>query len=375
MSTANISGQRVTQTHMDYRAICRWLRLPDATWPPDHYTLLGLPRGESDLDEIESQAQERMAIVRCYQLSHPELATEALNRLAEAYACLTSLQTKRRYDAELGLDPDKTCIPVAAATKQQPRRNQGDTLPAGVQAIAYDPNQPPPTRDQRVTRGEIDTQEIPTVPATPQPVAAEPVEATKTVEKSDQVLLAEPADSVLASARESRAARRGIATRRGLYFRILLTRKLLHHWQRVGSVLGDANRKVTRPSEGHSLLKALWALENSLEEFPSFVGRAGKPGYRVAILARDEKPLKALHRMDNNERDLLEKDWRTGLTLIQSHLGYLREQIANRKQEGWVKDSIRAIVDWTGEHRALVTVAASVAVFTSVLILTWILRL
>ena len=67
---------------MDHELICTWLGLPGKTWPPDHYTLLGLPPGETDCARIEQRVHELLARLRCYQISHPGPATEAMNRLA-----------------------------------------------------------------------------------------------------------------------------------------------------------------------------------------------------------------------------------------------------------------------------------------------------
>ena len=66
---------------MDQQLVSTWLQLPLVDWPPDHYTLLGLKPGEGDLARIEQQVYQRMEMVRRYQLTHPELATEVMNRL------------------------------------------------------------------------------------------------------------------------------------------------------------------------------------------------------------------------------------------------------------------------------------------------------
>src|SRR5688500_9952169 len=86
---------------MSHDLIRSWLGLPAGAWPPDHYQLLGLRPGETDVALIEQRARQRLDKVRCYQLAHPEQATEALNRLAQAYVCLTEPAAKRRYDAGL----------------------------------------------------------------------------------------------------------------------------------------------------------------------------------------------------------------------------------------------------------------------------------
>jgi len=81
--------------------ICSCLRLPPDSWPPDHYTLLGLDLGEADSSRIEQRVQERMEKLRPYQLTHPDQATEAMNRLAQALVCLTDPAARHAYDAFL----------------------------------------------------------------------------------------------------------------------------------------------------------------------------------------------------------------------------------------------------------------------------------
>src|ERR1051325_196778 len=102
---------------MSHELICTWLGLsPKDGWPPDHYRLLGLQRGESDVAKIEEHVHQRLDTVRHYQMMHPEEATEAMNRLAQAFVCLTDPAAKRDYDTKvLGLPP-----PEPAAAPEAP---------------------------------------------------------------------------------------------------------------------------------------------------------------------------------------------------------------------------------------------------------------
>src|SRR5437763_5577934 len=86
---------------MSHELICSWLGLPPGEWPPDHYRLLGLEPGESNTELIEQRVHQRLDSVRCYQMMHPEQATEAMNRLAQAFVCLTEPAAKKVYDAAL----------------------------------------------------------------------------------------------------------------------------------------------------------------------------------------------------------------------------------------------------------------------------------
>ena len=73
---------------MNHELICSWLGLSPGEWPPDHYRLLGLPPGEANAELIEQRVHQRLDSVRRYQMMHPEQATEAMNRLAQAFVCL-----------------------------------------------------------------------------------------------------------------------------------------------------------------------------------------------------------------------------------------------------------------------------------------------
>ena len=87
-------------------------------WPPDHYALLGLPPGENDPALIEERVHERLDMVRRYQMIHPDQATEAMNRIAQAFVCLSEPASKRVYDVAL----------LGAAAQQLPASTQTATV-------------------------------------------------------------------------------------------------------------------------------------------------------------------------------------------------------------------------------------------------------
>src|SRR5258708_25446556 len=105
---------------MDVARIRGWLKLPAGPWPPDHYTLLGLPAGCADIGLIELSVLERMELVRRYQLPHPEPATEAMNRLAQALDCLGDGPTRRQHDAALGLSSTANTTVTPAVSPAAP---------------------------------------------------------------------------------------------------------------------------------------------------------------------------------------------------------------------------------------------------------------
>src|SRR5438874_85993 len=85
---------------MSREVICRTLGIAPELWPPDHYTLIGLPPDRADSASVETRVQELSARLRHYQLVYPDEVTDALNRLAQALVCLTDPAARAKYDAD-----------------------------------------------------------------------------------------------------------------------------------------------------------------------------------------------------------------------------------------------------------------------------------
>ena len=83
---------------MSRELICSILGVPTEPWPPDHYALIGLDPAQITPAAAEQRVQELSARLRAYQLTEPELVTDALNRLAQALNCLTDPRARRIYD-------------------------------------------------------------------------------------------------------------------------------------------------------------------------------------------------------------------------------------------------------------------------------------
>lgn len=79
-----------------------WLGIPASEQPCDYYRLLGVSRFEECHDSISRAADERMAIVRQYQMGPKSSYTQTLlNELSAARLCLLNEATKATYDAVL----------------------------------------------------------------------------------------------------------------------------------------------------------------------------------------------------------------------------------------------------------------------------------
>lgn len=102
----------------------KWLAIPHAEQPANHYRLLGLALFEADADVIDSAADQRMTHVRSYQNGkHSAESQRILNELAAARLCLLDPGTKAAYDGTLRLRfdaarPIKAAVPVAVEILQ-----------------------------------------------------------------------------------------------------------------------------------------------------------------------------------------------------------------------------------------------------------------
>src|SRR5436190_246615 len=122
---------------MNAKILCGWLGLVDKNWPPEPCVLLGLKPGECDLTQIERTVHDRMAKLRCYQLSHPEEATEGMNRVAQAFICLTEeavRKTRRKAPTVVATAklPGKSGKPATKVLEYDSKRALTSKAPAAA---------------------------------------------------------------------------------------------------------------------------------------------------------------------------------------------------------------------------------------------------
>jgi hypothetical protein len=291
---------------MSHELICEWLGLPAGTWPPDHYRLLGLEPGESDAERIERCVHERLDAVRHYQMMHPEQATEAMNRLAQAYVCLTEPGSKRAYDAQLFGTAAPAGAPVALAEAPEPASATPDPLAwlFGPAVLPRDPLTTPAPASRLSPPQPLQPK--------PAPAAPEPVE---------------PVDPVIAAAQQSPRARRGLGTKRALYGRVVSTRKLLRLWEQLGQYMESAKRRLSRSADGPELVRLLGEMQSHLRHFPRLMGAAGQPGYLVVMLTQQDDLVRSFQGLNSGQREALSRDWSAGRKLLAAHIDYLRQEI------------------------------------------------
>jgi hypothetical protein len=321
---------------MSHELICTWLGLaPEDGWPPDHYRLLGLERGEAEVTRIEEHVHQRLDTVRRYQMMHAEEATEAMNRLAQAFVCLTDPAAKRAYDTiVLGLSPPPGPAP-APESPAEPR----DPL-SWLYAPPPLPAAPPPLpadwdRAAAAAPAAV-AAPTPPPPASPAPAASPPPMPPIPVPPPP-----EPADPVLEAAQDSPQARRGLGTKRALYYRIARTRHLLRLWAHIGRYVSASKRRLGRGAEAKDLVANLAEIQEVLEHFPPLLGEAGQPGYLVLALTEVDVPA-TFPGLSVSQREALGRDWRAGLKLLTAHRDFLRGELRAMRRRGPLDRVVRA---------------------------------
>jgi hypothetical protein len=364
---------------MKHDVICDWLGLPATCWPPDHYSLLGLTPGESDVRRIEQHVHDRVVKVRCYQISHSEQATEAMNRLAQAFLCLTDATAKVTYDRGLSSGfptpvPPSRDISLPVGKLEPALRKAHGTRPSSPKTPIPGSLKPPPITladtsvnmetkvDWRLSpppvRGSTTTAEAGGSEAgTAGADGASPGEKSEAVPTS---LLA-PMEPSGGPGELPVSARRGIGLPKALYERTLHLRQLLYAWERAGRYLNRPQRQLARRVEENDLSRHLNRVEELMEDFPPIVGQPGKPGYRVVAMARLGMAPQMLQNMDQGQRETLAKDWQASRYVLRSYRQFLLQEVKDVRRRTWFGKGLRAALAVVDEHPTLVIVAAALA--------------
>jgi hypothetical protein len=341
----------VSRAAMKHDMICTWLGLPTPQWPPDHYALLGLPPGENNVQVIEQHVHDRLAKVRCYQISHPEPATEAMNRLAQAFMCLTDPEAKKAYDRTLGVPAPaaKPAVAQVTAVATLPRpasRTLNDTSVPGKQIDWKAVQVPPPVRGSAPANGQAApleaappaTNSTSTETAPPAPSGATPV--------------AQPVDSDYDIALRSFEAKRGLGTAAGLYERIFYTRQLYWVWEQAGKYMGKPKRLLTRATEIKDLTQRLAEINELMEAVPPILGQPGQPGYRVVAMARLAMTGGMMQNLDPAQREALARDWVAGQVVLKAHKRFLLQELKAWRRQTWFGKGVRAARAALNDHPA-----------------------
>jgi len=328
---------------MNSKILCNWLGIMD--WPPDHYALLGLKPGEGNASCIEQHVQERMAKLRCYQLSYPDEATEGMNRVAQAFICLTDALAKAPALEKKNGEPAKKGILVSAGETRQ-------LTTAGDKTDVDWKKTPPPVRigpDQSgISKGLV--------------VPSPPAKAKTDLDKSAS---SHPAPIDFGS--ESSEPRRGLGTLPALIERIHQTRQFLIAWKKAGKFLSKPGKTINKSSEEATFTHRLNHLFELNADFPKIIGHPGQPGYRVLAMARLEMTVQMFAVMDMTQRENLARDWDAGYRVLLAYRRFLHVQFKLLRRGGPVSLVWKGVRGAINDHPLWVTAAVLLCVAVCVL--------
>jgi hypothetical protein len=401
---------------MSHDLICEWLKLPAGNWPPDHYTMLGLPQGEANVERIERQVHTRLELVRRYQLTHAEQATEAMNLLARAFVCLTDPAAKKAYDADLlGIvappdgeagedEPEAPLELVAPAPPPVPEPAPPSARARTDGPAPRGPQRPPALTDIPVPapRGAAAARTVQGPAPRPAPAAATAADSASAIPVlvPDKPALRPPAvtipegprpaptaappslgaqdrpDPAAEIARSSPAARRGLGTKRALYRRLARTRELARAWEQAGKYLAWPKRRLTRPAEAAELVDVLTTIRTLLRGFPRLLGEAGQPGYLIIALARQPGIVPTFQTLLASQREAYARDWWAGRTLLASHREFLRQELRSLRKRSLLGRYARAVRVFIAEQPGgllvlLALLALNVAIWRTIVLPEW----
>ena len=310
---------------MSHDLLRTWLQLSASSWPPDHYTLLGLRPGEGATDEIEMRVLERMDMLRRYQLLHPEQVTEGMNRLAQAMNCLMDLDSRRAYDAKLNLSPPplpknrstppSMGIPVGSVIELPP------PLPPSskptVVAESGSPSRPTVLRESSSTPAPR-LEKVYTPGDEPPPINEPPI-TPELIEEEDEPLQLEDIEELEESFEdeESRPSKKKSKRvdpeeRRPFYSELARIRRVLRIWKQLRQYLADPEKAFNRRTDTVGFMTCLSDLRALLPTVSDLVGGPDQPGNLIATLAKQSLVVEMFRSLLPSQREALAHDCRTG---------------------------------------------------------------
>jgi hypothetical protein len=299
---------------VDHNRLRSWLGLPSGPWPPDHYALLGLPRGSGAVADIETRVLDRMELIRPHQLLHPELVTEGMNRLAQALVCLTDPVARAAYDRELGIPPppfevveDEPPPPAEPAPPTPP--------PDATVELPFEPGLLPPGADLRPAYEVVE-------PEPPLPYTVVPDEPTRAPPPLPPLEVQEPEFLPLEPPAPAAAAP---VSRRTVYRRLAALRRALRAWEHLRFVLGDPTETLATPVSVLLFVRALTEARTALPGVARVIRGPGAPGGTVAALVRLPHALHAVRVLLPSQRQTVALDWRRGDEALRRERARLRE--------------------------------------------------
>ena len=308
---------------MNFKLLTTWLGLPAGTaWPPDDRTLLGLPPGPADPFAVEKRAMELMDRLRPYQLAHPDLVTDGMNRLAQALVALTSgpappppiPPTTRKLSKPPATKP---APPPPAVTTPAP-------APAAFEAVEFalpgGASTTIPT-EAEIVEAEVIEADVVEPDAVPAEVIAAPFARSR-----PQVETGPPVE--IPAADFAPAAPEGFvvpaAGRREAYRDLARLRRLRRAWRKLRASVADPAEKLLGPAEVCNFLETVQEVRSALAAPGTGTDVFGPAGANVRAVVTHPQPLAVFRQLVPAQRQALARDWAIGLAATETRYGAVR---------------------------------------------------
>ncbi len=321
---------------MNRDKLYRWLELSAGPWPPDHYTLVGLPPGEGTAAAIEARILERLELLRRYQLAHPDEATEGMSQLARALDCLTSPEARRAYDRTLGIDTVVDDAAVVSADDALKAAYAGiPILEATLVPLSDGPDLPLaivlPDLDD-----EADPEDEPPIVLEPivEPMAEPPPlpkKRTKVAENLPEAILLPP--EAPAPSRRKKSARPS-SRRRERYADAVRVRRVLAICERARPYFTNHEHRFAQPQDAVGLIACLTELRPLLPTVDDLIGGNGEPGNLLASIARQRLMIDTFRNLLPSQRERLAKDFRAAHYRLANYYHNVRQDIVFANAKG-----------------------------------------
>lgn len=285
--------------------VSSWLTLPPGPWPPDHYALIGLPRGTGDLADIEDRVLGRMELLRPHQLLHPDPVTEGMNRLAQALVCLTDPVARAAYDRGLG-------IPAAPFEVVEDE-------PLPFAEVMFEPGLRPPGEPQQLAYEVVWEPEPDPLPYEVVPDA--PRRGPPPLPPAFEVVPDDAAEPEFLPVAPPPAP----VNRRAVYRRLAALRRARRAWENLRPVLGDPTEALATPVAVLLFVRALAEARAALPGAAKVIRGPGAPGGTVAALVRLPHALHAVRVLIPSQRQAVALDWRRGYEALDRERARLRD--------------------------------------------------
>jgi len=300
---------------MNTDLLLNWLNLPPGNWPPDERALLGIPAGPVDAALAEQNALARMEQLRPYQLKHPELVTEGMNKLAQALLSLI------------------TPVEAAPPPPQKSNRHRTKQHKPEQKSIAWEDVQvqpelaPPKIVPWEDVRLEPEYAPAPQQPAEPQAIAAEEVlDAIPIVTpQSEDDAPAKPVEIPAAGAVPPPAGTAFVPRdRRKGYREVVFLRRWIEAWDRLAPTIGTPSESFRTAASVFGILEACAAVNALVNREAMRKTWFRESGSMVISVVRYPQALQVLRELALDQRRTLAHDWAESRARWQAEMEALR---------------------------------------------------